>query len=143
MSGHILIGEYQNEVIALLRGAIENIGFQTTVVKDGRSVLKAIEEKRPDLCLIEILLPRLGGATLCREIKARADLPVVLLNTLSKHRRNPAQVAQSMGRTPTSRSRSRCGSCSRRSADSFLVRHTGRPISSPVPGSWLRRPCRS
>ncbi|RME01919.1 MAG: tetratricopeptide repeat protein [Deltaproteobacteria bacterium] len=97
MSGHILIGEYQNEVIALLRGAIENIGFQTTVVKDGRSVLKAIEEKRPDLCLIEILLPRLGGAALCREIKARADLPVVLLNTLSKHRRNAVQVAQEYG----------------------------------------------
>jgi DNA-binding response OmpR family regulator len=58
-------------------------GFGVTLARDGAAGLAAFEIRRPDLALLDVMLPRMDGITLCREIRARSFIPIVLLSARS------------------------------------------------------------
>jgi len=82
----ILVVEDSPTQAEQLRHLLEEHGFEVTTAADGRQGLEAVRERKPSLLISDIVMPKMGGYELCREIKADArlkDLPVILLTALS------------------------------------------------------------
>jgi len=61
---------------------LDRMGYGVVVVKDGLEVLDVIEKVKPDLVLLDVLLPGLSGSEICKSIKETAqtrDIPVVAI----------------------------------------------------------------
>jgi DNA-binding response OmpR family regulator len=65
------------------RIALERDGFAVVAAPDGRAGLTAFDESRPALALLDVMLPHLDGVALCREIRTRSDVPIVMLSARS------------------------------------------------------------
>ena len=57
-------------------------GFDVTTARDGDEALRRLDIAWPDLLIIDLLMPRMDGLTLAREVKARADLPIIVLSAI-------------------------------------------------------------
>ena len=82
MSALILIVEDEAPQIEVLRYNLESAGFRTVVAMDGTEAFEALENHKPDLAIIDWMLPELSGLDVCRHIRAHAEmqrLPVIML----------------------------------------------------------------
>lgn len=75
----ILIVDDEVKLAALLQDYLHADGFTTRTVHDGRAVMDAVREHRPDLVLLDVMLPGVDGLTLCRRIKTEHQVPVILV----------------------------------------------------------------
>ncbi|MCE2481547.1 MAG: phosphate regulon transcriptional regulator PhoB [Alphaproteobacteria bacterium] len=78
----ILIVEDETPLVTMLRYNLEKEGFRVAAAVDGQQALLLLAEERPDLVLLDWMLPSISGLELCRRIRRRAewrDLPVVML----------------------------------------------------------------
>jgi len=57
-------------------------GFEVTTARDGDEALRRLDSAWPDLLIIDLMMPRMDGLTLAREVKARADLPIIVLSAI-------------------------------------------------------------
>jgi two-component system OmpR family response regulator len=78
-SEHILIVDDDAEIRALLRDYLERNGLRATAVADGRGMRAALDTGRFDLVVLDLMLPGEDGLTLCRELRAHSNLPVIML----------------------------------------------------------------
>jgi two-component system, OmpR family, response regulator len=79
MPDHILIVDDDAEIRALLRDYLEKQGYRVTTVADGRGLRSALEGARPDLVILDLMLPGDDGLELCRDLRARSSVPIILL----------------------------------------------------------------
>ena len=78
----ILVVEDEAALLALLRYNLERQGFHVEEATDGQEALTRIAEARPDLVLLDWMLPSLSGIEVCRQIRRRPatrDLPVIMV----------------------------------------------------------------
>ena len=78
----ILIVDDNEDIITTYRVVLDRMGYGVVVVKDGLEVLDVIEKVKPDLVLLDVLLPGLSGSEICKSIKETAqtcDIPVVAI----------------------------------------------------------------
>jgi two-component system phosphate regulon response regulator PhoB len=78
----ILVVEDEAALLALLRYNLERQGFRVEEATDGQEALLRIAESRPDLVLLDWMLPSLSGIEVCRQIRRRPatrDLPVIMV----------------------------------------------------------------
>jgi two-component system OmpR family response regulator len=76
---HILIVDDDAEIRHLLREYLERQGMRAQAVADGRGMHAALENGRFDLVILDLMLPGEDGLTLCRDLRARSNLPVIML----------------------------------------------------------------
>ena len=76
---HILIVDDDAEIRSLLREYLERQGMRAQAVADGRAMRDALETGRFDLVILDLMLPGEDGLTLCRDLRARSNLPVIML----------------------------------------------------------------
>jgi len=76
---HILIVDDDAEIRQLLRDYLERNGMRAQAVADGRGMRAALEGGRFDLVILDLMLPGEDGLTLCRDLRARSNLPVIML----------------------------------------------------------------
>ena len=76
---HILIVDDDAEIRSLLTRYLEKNGLRATAVGDGRAMWQALERGAPDLVVLDLMLPGDDGLTLCRDLRAKSDLPVIML----------------------------------------------------------------
>ena len=76
----ILVVDDDVNICELLRLYLEKEGYTVSIVNDGESAVKSFGEIQPDLMLLDIMLPRLDGWQVCREIRARANTPIIMLS---------------------------------------------------------------
>lgn len=76
---HILIAEDEPKIAALLTEYLHSAGFAATSESDGNRVLSAIDTTRPELLLLDVMLPHKDGMQILREVRQRGDLPVIML----------------------------------------------------------------
>jgi DNA-binding response OmpR family regulator len=78
----ILIAEDEAPLRSLVRMSLEAIGHQVTTVGDGEEALKAFAAEPFDLVILDIMMPRVDGFDVCREIRTRSDVPIIMLTAL-------------------------------------------------------------
>ncbi|MBL8838990.1 MAG: response regulator, partial [Alphaproteobacteria bacterium] len=82
MRTHILIIEDESAIVELLIYNLEREGFRVSVATDGEEALAQIAEDKPDLVLLDWMLPNVSGLEVCRQIRRKAptrELPVIML----------------------------------------------------------------
>ena len=75
----ILIVDDDNNICELLRLYLEKDGFDTILANDGEQAISVFQKSQPDLILLDIMLPKLDGWQVCREIRKISDIPIIML----------------------------------------------------------------
>jgi two-component system OmpR family response regulator len=78
-SAHILIVDDDRDISSLLAEYLEKNGYQASTAGDGKAMWKALDEVRIDLIVLDLNLPGDDGLTLCRNLRARSNIPVIML----------------------------------------------------------------
>src|SRR5690242_11851536 len=76
---HILLVDDDAEIRALLSEYLSREGFRVTAVADGRSMDEALEDNHFDLAVLDLMLPGEDGVSLCKRLRTRSILPVIML----------------------------------------------------------------
>jgi two-component system response regulator RegX3 len=79
----VLVVEDEEAFLDALLIGLEREGFSMTVARDGVDAIARFEEMRPDLVLLDIMLPRMSGLDVCRAIRARSNVPIIMVSAKS------------------------------------------------------------
>ena len=79
MQYKILIVDDDENICELLRLYLEKDGFDTVVAGDGEQAVEYATKYSPDLILLDIMLPSLDGWQVCREIRKKSNVPIIML----------------------------------------------------------------
>src|SRR4051794_12160724 len=79
MTRTILVVEDETTLRETLADALEVEGFHVVQAADGRDALERFRADRPDLVLLDLMLPELSGIEVCRIIRAESSVPIVML----------------------------------------------------------------
>lgn len=77
--GKILVVDDDLNICELLRLYLEKDGYTVVIANDGVTAVTMFQEESPDLVLLDIMLPRLDGWQVCREIRKFSDNPIIML----------------------------------------------------------------
>ncbi len=80
MAGKILVVDDDLNICDLLRMYLEKEGFTVKTVNDGTAAIDAFREFEPDLMLLDIMLPKLDGWQVCREIRKFSENPIIMIS---------------------------------------------------------------
>src|SRR5437667_4522909 len=75
----ILVVEDERAIAEAVRARLESEGYQVSVVHDGAHAIEAAASERPDLVVLDLMLPGMDGLEVCREIQKRDWVPVLML----------------------------------------------------------------
>jgi two-component system response regulator RegX3 len=75
----VLIVEDEVSFIEALTVGLEREGFNIEIAKDGSEALVAFERFKPDLILLDLMLPKISGIDVCRQIRNQSDVPIIMV----------------------------------------------------------------
>jgi DNA-binding response OmpR family regulator len=75
----LLIVEDETDLQRLLRYNFESQGYEVSVAKDAESSLQIARRQKPDLMILDIMLPKMDGLELCRILREETDVPILFL----------------------------------------------------------------
>ena len=76
----ILIVDDDNNIAELIALYLKKECFETIIVNDGESVMPVVEEQQPNLILLDLMLPGMDGYQVCREVRAKYSIPIIMLS---------------------------------------------------------------
>ncbi len=77
--GKILVCDDDSNICELLRLYLEKEGYEVEIANDGEEALQKFEESGPDLVLLDIMMPKLDGWQVCREIRKKSSCPIIMI----------------------------------------------------------------
>lgn len=83
----ILVVDDNEQNLELLQAYLEDLECKTIAAMDGVSALEIIKEAKPDIVLLDVMMPKMSGFEVCRRIKAdpaTANLPVIMVTALNE-----------------------------------------------------------
>jgi DNA-binding response OmpR family regulator len=78
----ILLVDDDPHLRVVLAEQLRDDGFEVATARDGQEALRRLEAGWPDLILLDLMMPRIDGLALARQIKAEADLPIIVLSAI-------------------------------------------------------------
>lgn len=84
MSSLILVVDDEPKVARLARDYLEKNGFRVLTAADGQSALTLARRERPDLVILDLMLPVIDGREVCRILRRESDVPIIMLTALSE-----------------------------------------------------------
>jgi len=75
----ILIVEDEQKLAELLRDYLARSSFDTTVLDNGNDVVPYVRENKPDLVILDLMLPGRDGMEICKEIRTFSNLPIIMV----------------------------------------------------------------
>jgi two-component system response regulator RegX3 len=75
----VLVVEDEESYVDALQIGLEREGYRVAVARDGVAALAEFERVRPDLVLLDLMLPRLSGIEVCRQIRAKSRVPIIMV----------------------------------------------------------------
>ena len=75
----VLIVEDEKAISDIIKFNIEGQGFTALTAYDGMDALAKVDANNPDLILLDVMLPKLDGFEVCRQIRAKSDVPIIML----------------------------------------------------------------
>jgi DNA-binding response OmpR family regulator len=82
MAPRILLVDDDPNLLVLLAEQLRADGFEIQTARDGEEALRRLKSGWPDLLIVDMMMPRMDGLTFAREIKATADLPIIVLSAI-------------------------------------------------------------
>lgn len=76
----IYVVDDEKNIRELIRAFLIKEGFEVSCFEDGESLLEAFEQVRPDLMILDIMLPGIDGLTLCATIRRLSNLPIIMVS---------------------------------------------------------------
>ena len=76
----ILIADDEKEIRELLRLYLENENYQVIEAEDGKQALEILHRQHVDLCILDIMMPKMDGYRVLKEIRMRSNIPVMILS---------------------------------------------------------------
>ncbi|MFJ3956421.1 MtrAB system response regulator MtrA [Arthrobacter sp. NPDC090010] len=83
MKGRILVVDDDEALAEMIGIVLRNDGFEPSFCADGSQALNAFRNTKPDLVLLDVMLPGSDGIEVCRAIRAESDVPIVMLTAKS------------------------------------------------------------
>jgi DNA-binding response OmpR family regulator len=87
MSAHVLVVDDEADIVFLCRMNLEMAGFEVSSATNGREALAAITARRPDIILLDVMMPVMNGWECLEALRADAsmnDVPVVMLTAMAQ-----------------------------------------------------------
>ena len=84
MPAKILVADDEPNIVRLLRLYLRNEGYDIVAASDGREALDRFHSESPDLVLLDLMMPELGGFEVCSEIRKVSSVPVLMLTARSE-----------------------------------------------------------
>ena len=78
----ILLVDDDPHLLVVLAEQLRDDGYEVATARDGQEALRRLEAGWPDLILLDLMMPRVDGLALARQIKAEADLPIIVLSAI-------------------------------------------------------------
>jgi DNA-binding response OmpR family regulator len=78
--GRILLVDDEERIVDFVRDALEDDGFSVLTASDGEEAIDAARRGAPDLILLDIMMPKCDGYTVCRVLREETDAPILLLS---------------------------------------------------------------
>jgi len=79
MQDHVLIVDDDAEIRGLLQEYLQKQGYRVSTAADGKALRGALEGAGPDLIVLDLMLPGTDGLQLCRDLRARSNVPIIML----------------------------------------------------------------
>ena len=80
MSGNkIMVVDDDSNICELLRLYLEKEGFDAVIAPNGMKALEMFDSEKPDLILLDVMMPQLDGWQVCREIRKKSQCPIIML----------------------------------------------------------------
>jgi two-component system phosphate regulon response regulator PhoB len=82
MQPHVLVVEDEDALSELLQYNLKKEGFRVSVAADGEEALMLVEERQPDVVVLDWMLPKISGIEVCRRLRSRQEsrnLPIIML----------------------------------------------------------------
>ena len=76
----ILVADDEKEIRELLRLYLENSGYQVVEAEDGQQALDILRSKKIDLCILDIMMPKMDGYHTLQELRKESNVPVMILS---------------------------------------------------------------
>jgi DNA-binding response OmpR family regulator len=80
----ILVVDDEPKVTSLARDYLEKNGFRVVTAADGQSALTIARREKPDLVILDLMLPNIEGREVCRILRRESDVPIIMLTALSE-----------------------------------------------------------
>jgi DNA-binding response OmpR family regulator len=83
MTAKILVVDDEPNLLRLIGYALHSEGYETIVATDGEEALKKVQSEKPDLVILDVMLPDMSGIEICQRLRSRPetnDLPIIMLS---------------------------------------------------------------
>jgi two-component system response regulator MtrA len=78
----ILLVDDDASLLVVLAEQLRDDGFEVATARDGQEALRRLDAGWPDLILLDLMMPKIDGLALARQIKSEADLPIIVLSAI-------------------------------------------------------------
>ena len=79
MEYKILVADDEKEIRNLLKLYLENDGFKVVEASTGLEVLDLLDKEKPDMCLLDIMMPDMDGLTALKNLRQKSNIPVMMI----------------------------------------------------------------
>jgi two-component system response regulator RegX3 len=79
----VLVVEDEESYVEVLQIGLKKEGFRVEVARDGAQALEVFDLVRPDLVLLDVMLPRVSGIDVCRQLRKRSRVPIIMVTAKS------------------------------------------------------------
>ena len=79
----VFVVEDEESFVDALTVGLKREGFRVEIARDGAEALARFDEVRPDIVLLDVMLPKVSGIDVCREIRKRSQVPIIMVTAKS------------------------------------------------------------
>ncbi|MCG2573587.1 response regulator [Acinetobacter sp. ME22] len=76
---HIILVEDEVELAGLVRDYLEAAGYEVSMFHDGQEAYNSFLQRKPSLMILDLMVPRMDGLTICRKVREQSDLPIIMV----------------------------------------------------------------
>src|SRR6266567_1567780 len=82
----ILVVDDEREIVRALRRSLSAHGFMVLTADSGEEAVEVVARQRPDLLLLDLLLPGMSGLEVCRQVRKTSNVPIIVLSVKDAER---------------------------------------------------------
>src|SRR6202789_3448250 len=83
---HILVVDDESQITRVLRTSLSSHGYDIRVANDGETALEIMKDWAPDLVITDLSMPNMDGLELCRRLRAKTQIPIIVLSVRGEER---------------------------------------------------------